>query len=112
MQACKSCKSRQEVSNEYFLANLASIQHRTSPLKFDHLAEKSEKGSTSNLSTKAPAASPDGPVLLGVVAPREEDVLPALQGPEGRLERRPESVDDALRRALLSEGVHRPPAEP
>ena len=34
------------------LQNLASIQKRTSPLKFAHLAEKSEKGSTSNLSTK------------------------------------------------------------
>ena len=28
-----------------FLQNLASIQKRTSPIKFDHLAEKSEKGS-------------------------------------------------------------------
>ena len=35
-----------------FLRNLASIQERTSPLKFAHLAEKSEKGSRSNLSTK------------------------------------------------------------
>ena len=35
-----------------FLQNLASIQKRTSPTKFDHLAEKSEIGSTSNLSTK------------------------------------------------------------
>ena len=35
-----------------FLEILASIQKRTSPLKFDHLAEKSDKGSISNLSTK------------------------------------------------------------
>ena len=35
-----------------FLQNLASIQKRTSPIKFDHLAEKSEEGSVSNLSTK------------------------------------------------------------
>ena len=34
------------------LQNLASIQKRTSPLKFAHLAEKSEKGSISNLSSK------------------------------------------------------------
>ena len=34
------------------LQNLASIQKRTSPIKFDHLAEKSDKGSISNLSTK------------------------------------------------------------
>ena len=31
---------------------MASIQKRTSPVKFDDLAEKSENGSTSNLSTK------------------------------------------------------------
>ena len=36
-----------------FLQNLASIQKRTSPLKFAHLAEKLGKGSISNLSTKA-----------------------------------------------------------
>ena len=35
-----------------YLQNLASIQKRTSPLKFDHLAEKSEQCSISNLSTK------------------------------------------------------------
>ena len=35
-----------------FLQNLASIQKRTRPIKFAHLAEKSEKGSVSNLSTK------------------------------------------------------------
>ena len=35
-----------------FLQNLASIQKRTSPKKFAHMAEKSEKGLISNLSTK------------------------------------------------------------
>ena len=35
-----------------FLQTLASIQKRTSPLKFDHLTEKSEQGSVSNPSTK------------------------------------------------------------
>ena len=39
-----------------FLQNLASIQKRTSPIKFAHLAEKSENGSISNLSTKIGAA--------------------------------------------------------
>ena len=34
------------------LQNLASIQQRTSLIEFDHLAEKSENGSISNLSTK------------------------------------------------------------
>ena len=34
------------------LQNLASIQKRTSPVKFAHLAEKSGKGSISNLSTR------------------------------------------------------------
>ena len=35
-----------------YLQNLASIQKRTSPIKFAHLAEKSEIGSISNFSTK------------------------------------------------------------
>ena len=35
-----------------YLHKSASIQKRTSPVKFAHLAEKSEKGSISNLSTK------------------------------------------------------------
>ena len=36
-----------------YLQNLASIQKRTSALKFAHLAEKSANGSVPNLSTKA-----------------------------------------------------------
>ena len=35
-----------------YLQNLASIQKRTSPVKFAHLNEKSEKGLISNLSTR------------------------------------------------------------
>ena len=42
-----------------FLQNLASIQQRTSPIKFAHLAEKSENGSISNLSTKLTTAAQD-----------------------------------------------------
>ena len=38
------------------LQNLASIQKRTSPKMFAHLAEKSEKGSIPNLSTKMQTA--------------------------------------------------------
>ena len=38
---------------QIFLQNLASIQKRTSPRKFAHLAAKSENGSISNLSKKA-----------------------------------------------------------
>ena len=40
-----------------YLQNLASIQKRTSPAKFAHLAEKSGKGSISNLSTKVLGAA-------------------------------------------------------
>ena len=36
-----------------YLQNLASIQKGTSPIKFANLAEKSGKGSISNLSTQA-----------------------------------------------------------
>ena len=43
-----------------FLQNLASIEKRTSPIKFAHLAEKSEKISISNLSTKARARGHEG----------------------------------------------------
>ena len=39
-----------------YLQNLPSIQTRTSPVKFAHLAEKSEKSSISNLSTKPDTA--------------------------------------------------------
>ena len=35
-----------------YLQKLASIQKRTSPVKFAHLAEKSEKGLISNVSTE------------------------------------------------------------
>ena len=38
-----------------YLQNLAFMQKRTSPVKFAHLAEKSEKGSIWNLSTKVKA---------------------------------------------------------
>ena len=41
-----------------YLQNLASIQERTSPVEFAHLAEKSENGSISNLSTKIPPPGP------------------------------------------------------
>ena len=54
-----------------FLQNLASIQKRTSPIKFAHLAEKSENGSISNLSTKGrapPSAAPRGPGPPGAAA--------------------------------------------
>ena len=49
-----------------YLQNLASIQKRTSPVKFAHLAEKSGKGSISNLSTKvtAPRLSASGYTTL------------------------------------------------
>ena len=43
-----------------YLQNVASIQKRTSPLKFAHLAEKSENGSISNLSTKVRTARESG----------------------------------------------------
>ena len=57
-----------------YLQNLASIQKRTSPVKFAHLAEKSGKGSISNLSTKvtsagsAAACAPFGRSLLATEA--------------------------------------------
>ena len=40
-----------------YLQNLASIEKRTSPVKFANLDEKSGKGSISNLSTKKQVVS-------------------------------------------------------
>ena len=51
-----------------YLQNLASIQRRTSPVKFAHFAEKSGKGSISNLSTKVPGPE-DGAAGALVVVP-------------------------------------------
>ena len=48
------CRSRQELSNAYFLAKFGVDTEGNEPYKFAHLAEKSEKGSISNLSTKVP----------------------------------------------------------
>ena len=51
------------------LQNLASIQKRTSPIKFAHLAEKSEKSSISNLSTKISAiVASASPLVSAIVA--------------------------------------------
>ena len=36
-KACKSCRSRQSFPTNIYLQNLASIQKRTSPVKFAHL---------------------------------------------------------------------------
>ena len=53
-----------------FLQNLASIQKRTSPVKFAHLAEKSGKGSILNLSTKVYIAAASARVLASGNHPR------------------------------------------
>ena len=53
-----------------FLQNLASIQKRTSPIKFAHLAEKSEIGSISNRSTKARTAASAPPPALPKSRPK------------------------------------------
>ena len=62
------------------LQNLASIQERTSPLKFAHLAEKSESASISNLSTKVSV-----PVAEHVATGR---ALSRFPGPHGMHERK------------------------
>ena len=66
-----------------YLQNLASIQKRTSPVKFAHLAEKSGKGSISNLSTKdATVARPraldavDFSVPVRIVSNRVDSPIP------------------------------------
>ena len=56
------------VPTNIFLKNLASIQKRTSSVKFAHLAEKSEKGSISNPSTKRGTAGNTGGSAAGAAA--------------------------------------------
>ena len=57
------------------LQKLASIQKRTSPVKFAHLAEESENGSISNLSTKVRAGR--GSRAPGRGRPRPAERRPA-----------------------------------
>ena len=47
-----------------FLKNLASIQKRTSPVKFAHLAEKSGKSSISNHSTMGKTERSQGAAVM------------------------------------------------
>ena len=85
-----------------YLQNLASIQKRASPVKFAHLAEKSGKGSISNLSTKSDTLpARDVARLSGalVVARRNRRCASALQAAVGAL--REDEVLAALRVALL-----------
>ena len=60
-----------------FLQNLASIQKRTCPVKFAHLAEKSGKGSISNLSTKVKETPIRSRKLLGTAGVKHIASSPA-----------------------------------
>ena len=86
-----------------FLQNLASIQKRTSPVKFAHMAEKSEKGSIPNLSTKHPA-----PVTWWFrrVEPHPHADLPGLQ------RRQPEERELAVEDGAVGTLVERFDIEP
>ena len=65
-----------------FLQDLASIQKRTSSIKFDHLAEKSEHCSVWNLPTKLAAALPQQQVRVRQIVDKGDD-----DGTEDRPER-------------------------
>ena len=54
-----------------YLQNLASIQKRTRPVKFAHLAEESDHGSVSNLSTKASTGRGEASAATEATAPLE-----------------------------------------
>ena len=82
-----------------YLQNLASIQKRTSPVKFGHLAEKSEnRGSISNLSTKVLVRrlrhhlGPAGADLRGRRA--QEDGPAELRRLPARVDHRPRVLRD------------------
>ena len=84
-----------------YLQNLASIQKITCPIKFDHLAEKSEKGSISNLSTKvggvgfvaAHQARPALRVRAGAEADGTKSQVGDCRGPLGQMRRGNEIPD-------------------
>ena len=57
-----------------FLQNLASIQKRTSLMKFDHLDQKSKYGSISNLPTKGAAVAVQAGLREQLVEARGVDV--------------------------------------
>ena len=80
-----------------FLQNLASIQKRTSPRKFDTLAEKSDEGSTSNLSTKARSGGGIGG--RGVLLAHDLPALAQRGGRRGPRAGGPLRALGALRRA-------------
>ena len=61
-----------------FLQNLASIQKRTSPVKFAHLAEKSGKGSISNLSTKVYEGNNESRKRSAAAAGMDMALMPAM----------------------------------
>ena len=61
-----------------YLQNLASIQKRTRPMKFAHLAEKSENGSISNHSTEAPS---DGPTAASTGSPSAAPTAAPTEAP-------------------------------
>ena len=65
-----------------FLQNLASIQQRTTLIKFDQLDEKSEKGPISNLSTKVGAAARALRGLPGGLGARARAARGPGRGPE------------------------------
>ena len=81
------------------LQNLTSIQLRTSPIRFAHLAEKSEKCSISNLSTKVELAREDA------TAQAEASALPARlkAGVEGLEDAQIDDVQSILTRAAGQE---------
>ena len=99
-----------------FLQNLASIQKRTSPIKFAHLSKESENGSISNLSTKRLAArarvrgvqEPDE--LLHVLPRRQLRPARRRRLPRGLVEERAEGVVGQRRRAVRREYDGRPRA--
>ena len=83
-----------------YLQNLASIQKRTSPVKFVHFAEKSGKGSISNLSTKVrpragSADARDGP-------PPSRGQPRCSPDPDGGKNRGPDPAPEAGRHRRIS----------
>ena len=84
------------------MQNLASIQQRTILIKFAHVAEKSEKGSISNLSTKALTPRPTMFALSLPSGLSQSAAVPKYPPNEATL-----ATEDLTKAAVLVPGVPR-----
>ena len=90
-----------------YLQNLASIQKRTSPVKFAHLAEKSGKGSISSLSTKVGPDEEKNPFKQEQERQSAEFFAENFRDRDRRFDGKERAVRELLRAKEAELGVHK-----